>query len=66
MKMFTILLKHEYNNCNSVNKVRLLFAGRNDELDTLERLYARDSFQLVVMYGRRRVGKTTLIGDKPY
>ncbi|MDI6705200.1 MAG: ATP-binding protein [Bacillota bacterium] len=40
-----------------------MFVGRKDELSALEKLYARDSFQLVVMYGRRRVGKTTLINE---
>lgn len=38
-----------------------MFVGRNEELNTLEKLYAKETFQLVVMYGRRRVGKTTLI-----
>ncbi len=46
-----------------------MFVGRSDELDTLERLYSIDKFQLVVIHGRRRVGKTTLIKefikDKP-
>lgn len=36
------------------------FIGRKDELAALEREYNRDS-GFVVVYGRRRVGKTTLI-----
>lgn len=40
-----------------------MFAGRKRELAELERLYRRDKFELVVMYGRRRVGKTTLIRE---
>ena len=36
------------------------FIGRKDELEALEREYKRDS-GFVVVYGRRRVGKTTLI-----
>ena len=36
------------------------FIGRNDELAALEREYKRES-GFVVIYGRRRVGKTTLI-----
>lgn len=36
------------------------FIGRKDELATLEREYKRDG-GFVVVYGRRRVGKTTLI-----
>lgn len=37
-----------------------MFVGREHELAELERLYKRDGFQMVVLYGRRRVGKTTL------
>ena len=40
-----------------------MFAGRKRELAELEELYRRDKFELVVMYGRRRVGKTTLIRE---
>ena len=36
------------------------FVGRIDELKALEALYAKDAFQLAVIYGRRRVGKTAL------
>lgn len=39
------------------------FIGRDYELNSLERLYAEDSFQFVVMYGRRRVGKTRLLSE---
>lgn len=38
------------------------FIGRQRELDALERMYNKDDFQMLVMYGRRRVGKTTLLG----
>jgi len=38
-----------------------MFIGREVELRTLESLYMKDAFQMVVIYGRRRVGKTTLI-----
>lgn len=38
-----------------------MFIGRNKELDTLNKLYASDKFEFVVIYGRRRVGKTALI-----
>ena len=37
------------------------FIGREAELDALNTLYKRNSFQLFVLYGRRRVGKTTLL-----
>lgn len=37
------------------------FVGRERELQTLERLYETGAFQMPVIYGRRRVGKTSLI-----
>ncbi len=40
-----------------------MFVGREAELDRLERLYAKEAFQMVVVYGRRRVGKTALITE---
>ncbi len=45
------------------------FIDRKDEIRTLENEYARKGSALVILYGRRRVGKTTLISefikDKP-
>lgn len=38
-----------------------MFIGRERELGVLHRLYKTGSFQLPVIYGRRRVGKTALI-----
>ena len=38
-----------------------MFVGRNRELETLNRLYRSDKCEFVVIYGRRRVGKTALI-----
>ena len=38
-----------------------MFIGRANELKTLERLYSSDKFEFVVIYGRRRIGKTALI-----
>ena len=35
--------------------------GRLEELDLLENLYKSSKFEFLVMYGRRRVGKTTLL-----
>lgn len=40
-----------------------MFVGRKRELDKLNTLYAGDSFEFAVVYGRRRVGKTTLIRE---
>ena len=39
------------------------FVGREQEMATLQREYDRDGSGLVVLYGRRRVGKTTLISE---
>ena len=45
-----------------------MFIGRDKELNALDILYKSDKFEFVVIYGRRRVGKTALInqfiGDK--
>ena len=38
-----------------------MFIGRERELALLEDRYASGSFEFVPIYGRRRVGKTTLI-----
>ena len=38
-----------------------MFFNRKNELETLEKEYARDSSAFSVIYGRRRVGKTALI-----
>lgn len=40
-----------------------MFAGRKKELKKLESMYAASDFQFAVLYGRRRVGKTTLIAE---
>ena len=47
------------------------FYGREEELKELNRLYKKNGFKFVVVYGRRRVGKSTVIqkfideGKKP-
>ena len=43
--------------------MREVFIGREKELADLHELYAQDKFQLFVLYGRRRVGKTTLLNE---
>ncbi len=40
-----------------------MFVGRKAELAKLNALYEQDGFQMAVVYGRRRVGKTTLINE---
>lgn len=41
----------------------IMFIGRKEELQKLNNLYKQDTFQMVVVYGRRRVGKTALINE---
>ncbi len=38
-----------------------MFIGRERELEMLHKLYASNHFEFVVVYGRRRVGKTALL-----
>jgi AAA+ ATPase superfamily predicted ATPase len=40
-----------------------MFLGREKELESLERMYAKDTFQMAVVYGRRRIGKTSLLNE---
>lgn len=43
--------------------MRDLFVGREKELADLNEMYSQEKFQLFVLYGRRRVGKTTLLNE---
>lgn len=40
-----------------------MFIGRERELKALEKMYGSNKFEFVVIYGRRRVGKTALINQ---
>jgi AAA+ ATPase superfamily predicted ATPase len=40
-----------------------MFVGRKSELELLNKYYNKNNFHLSVIYGRRRVGKTTLINE---
>lgn len=46
-----------------------MFYGRQEELESMNKRYQKDKFECIVIYGRRRVGKTELIKefckDKP-
>ena len=44
-----------------IGGLAIMFVGRKNELDSLNKSYNKNSFQFPVIYGRRRVGKTTLI-----
>lgn len=43
----------------------MVFVGRQQELQALEKLYEKSeqSFQMAIVYGRRRIGKTSLISQ---
>ncbi|MBP3542980.1 MAG: ATP-binding protein [Lachnospiraceae bacterium] len=43
--------------------MREAFIGREQELSELNAMYSQDKFQLFILYGRRRVGKTTLLNE---
>ena len=51
-------------------EVRRMFIGREKELAFLESKYSAENGQLIVLYGRRRVGKTETLRqfckDKPH
>lgn len=40
-----------------------MFVGRERELGALERMWAREGFEMMVVLGRRRVGKTALLDE---
>ena len=40
-----------------------MFIGRERELKTLEEIYGKNGFGMIVIYGRRRIGKSTLIRE---
>lgn len=40
-----------------------MFVGRKRELEKLDAMYQSDKFEMAIIYGRRRVGKTTLIQE---
>ena len=42
---------------------KAMFIGRERELQKLNELYNTHKFQFPVIYGRRRVGKTSLINE---
>lgn len=40
-----------------------MFIGRESELNKLERLYSAKNFEFLIMYGRRRIGKTEILKE---
>lgn len=53
------LQTHEFANY----EVMQMFVGRQQELNKLNQMYQSNRFEFAVIYGRRRVGKTTLIKE---
>ena len=41
----------------------MMFLGREKELEALERMYHKKGFQMAIVYGRRRIGKTALLNE---
>lgn len=47
-----------------VNKEAIpMFIGRERELESLKEFYDKDGIGMTVIYGRRRIGKSTLIAE---
>ncbi|MDR1606246.1 MAG: ATP-binding protein [Streptococcaceae bacterium] len=40
-----------------------MFLGRKKELEALEGMYRKETFQMAIVYGRRRIGKTSLLNE---
>ena len=40
-----------------------MFIGREKELESLKEFYEKDGIGMTVIYGRRRIGKSTLIAN---
>lgn len=40
-----------------------MFIGREKELESLKEFYDKDGIGMTVIYGRRRIGKSTLISE---
>jgi len=41
----------------------LMFVGRLKELEVLDTMWEQSTFQMMVLFGRRRVGKTALLDE---
>lgn len=40
-----------------------MMIGRQNEMDRLEQMYESSNFEFLIMYGRRRIGKTTILQE---
>ena len=50
-----------YKHADWENEMRTLFIGRSRELSELNRLYQSQKAEFLILYGRRRIGKTRLL-----
>jgi AAA+ ATPase superfamily predicted ATPase len=50
-----------YKHAGWENEMRTLFIGRSRELSELNRLYQSQKAEFLILYGRRRIGKTRLL-----
>lgn len=48
---------------NNYKKGPQMFISRKEELSELERRYRSQQFECIIIYGRRRIGKTSLINE---
>ena len=67
---YTVALRREFHQYPEVSWKEFRTTQRiREELDKLNRRYQSDTMEFIVVYGRRRVGKTALINefikDKP-
>lgn len=58
-----IILNQDLVNCDLIQEAIRMFIGREAELAFLEERYAAKKAQLIVLYGRRRVGKTETLRE---
>ncbi|MFO8110142.1 MAG: ATP-binding protein [Thermoplasmata archaeon] len=49
--------------CSHYEHGHIMFHDRKDEMETLRKAYESDKAEFVVIYGRRRIGKTSLIKE---
>ena len=47
--------------CKNIRLIMIQFVDRERELEYLNGIWKENAFQLVILYGRRRVGKTELL-----
>lgn len=57
------MTKSSYLDYNNSKPKKMKFKNRQSELDYLEKVYKKPGAGFIVLYGRRRVGKTTLIKE---